>query len=240
MVAIPEYIDPVIAEIDRLLEAGQQGHTTKNIGFGEIGHDCSRYLYLKIHANEPEIFDAATLRRFIAGKIDEELMSDDLRKVVELHTTDPNRKNKQFKLDLLNGRFTGRLDGAIVNIPQAPKTWHVWEHKSCEDKLFDKLLKLKQEAIEDNKILLEWNHKYYAQVQTNMLASGMDRCYFTVSTPGLRRVTSLRIKFDKDYANSLVEKARMIINASEPPPKIGGPDWYQCKNCRFYNTCHGV
>lgn len=242
MVAIPEHIDPLLAKIDRAIEDAQTPYISQNIGFGEIGHECSRYLYLKIHSKEPEIFTAEALRRMEAGKRDEKLMEEQLRSLggIELHTTDPKRENKQFKLDFLDGRLTGRLDGALIGLPQAPATWHVWENKGCDDKKFDNLIKLKREWDDENKVLLEWNFKYYAQVQMNILGAELERCYMTVCTPGLRRITSLRIKSDILYGKSLVEKARMIINAKEPPPRIGDATWYQCKNCRFYGECHGV
>lgn len=233
MVAIPPKQDPTLESIDLALEGEQTLYASKNIGFGEIGHDCSRYLWYKINIDEPEIFNAGTLRIFRNGQGDEAAMAEDLRKVngVELYTHDPNRDNKQYKYDALEGRLTGRLDGVILGLKQAPKTPHIWEHKSVNDKKFETLIK--------NPILKDWDIKYYAQAQSNMYHAEIDRHYMTVSTPGLRRVTSVRTELDKEYAESLVMKAKRIIEAKEPPGRIGGPDWYQCKNCRFYGGCHG-
>jgi len=232
MVKIPDRDDMTIVAVNEALEAEQRPYVSKNIGFGEIGHECRRYLWYKIHATEPEVFNADTLRIFRNGHEDEAAMAADLRKVkgVTLHTHDPNRGGKQYKLDVLDGRFTGRLDGAILGLLQSPKSWHVWEHKSCNDKKFNLLLKTKS--------LKEWDIKYYAQAQSCMYHAGLDRHYLTVSTPGLRRVTSVRTELDKEYAESLVNKAGRIITAKEPPEKIGGSDWYQCKYCRFYGECH--
>lgn len=233
MVLIPERQDPTLDALNAALEAAQQPYASANIGFGEIGHDCSRYLWYKINLNEPEVFNADTLRIFRNGHIDERNMAEDLRKVdgVLLYTNDEARENKQYKFEALGGRFTGRLDGVIVGLKQAPKTPHLWEHKSVNDKKFDALVKCKN--------VKEWDIKYYAQAQSNMLHADLERCYMTVSTPGLRRVTSIRFDLDKDYAKALVKKAERIINAKEPPERIGGPDWFQCKHCRFYERCHG-
>ena len=161
-------------------------------------------------------------------------MATDLRKAkgLILHTHDPTRRNKQYKLDTLGGRLTGRLDGVILGLLQSPKSWHIWEHKSCNDKKFNLLLKTKS--------LKDWDMKYYAQGQMCMFIAGVDRHYLTVSTPGLRRVTSTITKLNKEYAESLVNKAKRIIEAKEPPEKIGGADWYQCKYCRFRGECHGT
>lgn len=233
MVKIPDRDDPTLAALNEVLVSEQQPYASKNIGFGEIGHDCSRYLWYKINLNEPEVFNADTLRIFRNGHADEAAMAADLRKVegIELYTHDPERDNKQYKLDALDGRFTGRLDGVIVGLKQAPKTPHIWEHKSANDKKFDELLKTKD--------LRSWNFTYYCQAQSNMYHAELDRHYMTVSTPGLRRVTSLRTELDKEFAKSLVKKAERVIEAKEPPERIGGPDWHVCKWCRFYGVCHG-
>lgn len=232
MVQIPEQFDPTLAAINEALEGEQSPYASANIGFGLIGHDCSRHIWYKINTKEPEVFNADTLRIFRNGHRDEDAMAEDLRKVegITLYTHDPDRDNKQYKLDSLGGRFTGRLDGVVVGLKQAPKTHHVWEHKSTNDKKFDALLK--------NPVLKDWDATYYAQAQSNMFHAELDRHYMTVSTPGLRRVTSIRTELDKEYALALVNKASRIINAKDPPEKIGGPAWYQCKFCRFYKECH--
>lgn len=232
MVQVPERNDPTLDAVNAALEAEQSPYTSKNIGFGEIGHECSRHLWYKINLDTPEVFSADTLRIFRNGHEDEAAMAEDLRKVegIALYTHDPNRDNKQYKLDSLGGRFTGRLDGVIVGLKQAPKTPAIWEHKSVNEKKFNELVKCGN--------LKEWDMKYYAQAQSNMLHAELDRHYMTVSTPGLRRVTSVRTELDKDYAQSLVKKAERIINAKEPPERIGDSTWYQCKYCRFHDICH--
>ncbi len=233
MVTVPPRADPTLEAVDSAMEEEQSPRISKNIGFGEIGHECSRHLWYKIHEQEPEFFESSTLRIFRNGHEDEAGMARDLRKVegIELYTHDPERENKQFKFDFLGGRLTGRLDGVIVGLIQAPKTPHVWEHKSVNDKKFDSLIK--------NPVLKEWDEKYNAQSHVAMLAADLDRHYLTVSTPGLRRVTSVRTELNKAYAEGLVSKAKRIIEAVEPPERIGGPDWFQCRNCRFHNICHG-
>ncbi len=233
MVEIPDRADPTLDAVNAAIEAEQEPYASKNIGFGEIGHECSRYLWYKINSSEGETFTADTLRIFRNGHNDEAAMASDLRKVkgITLYTHDPERENKQYKFDFLGGRFTGRLDGVIVGLLQAPKTPHVWEHKSTNEKKFKELQKVQT--------LAKWDEKYNAQAHLGMYAADLDRHYLTVSSPGLRNVTSVRTELNKEYAKGLISKAERIINAKTPPEKIGGADWYVCKNCRFYNTCHG-
>lgn len=217
MVAVPERGCLTLQALDTILEAEQQLYVTKNIGFGDIGR-CSRMIWTKINRTEPEIMDANQLRIFRNGHLDEAAMAKDLLRIegIVLHTHDPNREDKQYKLDALNGRFTGRLDGAILGLKQAPMTWHVWEHKSVNEKKFDKLMKLINDLGEKN-ALAEWDQVYNAQGHSNMYHAELDRHYMTVSTPGLRKVTALRTELNIEYAKSLVVKANRIINAKCAP-----------------------
>lgn len=233
MVEIPERIDPTLDAINAALEAEQKPYVSKNIGFGEIGHECSRHLWYKINTDEPEVFNASTLRIFNSGHSAEARMADELRKVkgITLYTHDPERENKQYKFDFLGGRLTGRLDGVIVGLLQAPKTPHVWEMKEVNEKKFKELQKIGT--------IKGWDEKYNAQAHLGMFGADLDRHYLTVSTPGIRAVTSVRTELNKNYAEGLIQKAERIINAKTPPEKIGGPDFYMCKFCRFYDKCHG-
>jgi hypothetical protein len=232
VVSIPERQDPTLDAVNAALEAEQKPYVSKNIGFGEIGHECSRYLWYKINTDEPEIFSSSTLRIFNSGHSAEARMADELRKVkgITLYTNDPERENKQYKFDFLGGRLTGRLDGVIVGLLQSPKTPHLWEHKETNEKKF--------KTLREVQVLSKWDEKYYAQAQLAMLGADLDRHYLTCSTSGLRDITSVRTELNKGFAEGLVNKAERIINAVEPPERIGGPDWWQCKNCRFHERCH--
>lgn len=217
MVKIPELRDPTLAELDSIIERDQSPYVSQNIGFGEIGK-CSRSIWTKINRKEPEVFSSDTLRIFRNGHVDEAAMAADLLRIpgIELYTHDPERDNKQYKADALQGRFTGRLDGVIVGLKQAPSTPHVWEHKSVNEAKFKKLIK----AINDfgeKAALFEWDEVYYAQAQSNMYHFDLDRHYMTISTPGLRQITSLRTELDKKYAEALVSKAKRIIEAKHAP-----------------------
>lgn len=232
MVALPPRSDATLDAVNAALEGEQNLYTSKNIGFGEIGHVCSRYLWYKINSDIPETFEYGTLRIFRNGHLDEDAMASDLRKVpgLELYTHDPERQNKQYKFDLLAGRLTGRIDGVVVGLIQSPKTPHIWEHKSTNEKKFKELQKIGN--------IQGWDETYNAQAHLGMFAAELDRHYLTVSTAGLREVTSIRTELNKEYAESLIQKAKRIIEAKIPPERIGGPDWWQCKYCRFHKECH--
>ncbi len=169
-------------------------------------------------------------------------MANDLRKIegIELHTHDPNRDNKQYKLDNLGGRLTGRLDGAIKGLKQLPNELAIWEHKSVNEKKFDKFEKLKL-ANKSNNVLKLWDEIYYSQGQLNMFHAELNHHYLTVSTPGVRKVSSVLTKLDAEYAKALIRKADDIINAKMPPERISSdPENFTCRFCRWKEKCHGV
>lgn len=245
MVDLTEFLnkpDPTLEAVNAALENGQEPRTSKNIGFGAIGHPCRLKIYNDINTDIPEVFKADTLRIFRNGHLDEATMASELRLLdgIELHTHDPNRGGKQYKLDNLGGRLTGRLDGVIKGLKQAPATWHVWEHKSVNQKKFDKLEKLKVQHGEKQALKI-WDEVYYAQAQMNMFHAELDRHYLTVSTPGVRVVTSCRTELDGGYAEMLIRKAEHIINAKNPPERISNnPEDFICKFCRWREKCHGL
>lgn len=240
MVKIDYQRDPTLDALDHILEAEQAVYVSKNIGFGVIGEPCARKIWYNINATEGERFTADTLRIFRNGHSDEAIMAADLRKIpgIELHTHDPNRGGKQYKMDDLNGRFTGRLDGVIKGIIQAPVTYCVWEHKSVKDSKFQELLDIKLKFGEKQS-LSEWNTIYYAQAQCNMKYSELSRHYMTVSAPGIRKITSIRTEFNKDYADALTMKAKRIIDATIPPERMGKKESQMCKWCHHRDKCHG-
>lgn len=129
------------------------------------------------------------------------------------------------------------MDGAILGLLQAPKTWHVWEHKQVGEKNFRALEKLKN-SMDEKSVLRQWNQTYYVQALLYMRFSGMSRHYLTCSTPGGRETISIRTNADNNEAEKYIGRAQRIISADRPPERIGGPDWWECKFCPHHATCH--
>lgn len=233
--------DETLREIDKILvEKNRAEPRRKYIGASSLGDSCSRKLWYRLYTDYVEQFDADTLRRFNDGHRSEDVMAEHLRMVpgIELYTVTPNGGQFGFEdMDLGPMPLSGHYDGIILGILEAPKTYHIWEHKSVNEKKFNELKKLK--AIDEKKALEQWDKIYYAQAVIYMDYEELDRHYLTVSTPGLRDYTSVRTNSNPAFAKSLKEKAKRIINAKEPPEKIGGADWYECRWCSFHGVCHG-
>ena len=158
-------------------------------------------------------------------------------KYIKLETRDKN--DKEYEVSDFSGHVLGHLDGCITGVKAAPKTMHVWEHKSVNPTKFKKLKKLKAEHGEKAALEL-WDSVYYSQCQLYLGLTSLKRHYLTVTTPGGRDMTTCRTNFDPGAFKALREKARRILEAEEAPPKISKKaDYYICKWCNFSELCHG-
>lgn len=115
----------------------------------------------------------------------------------------------------------------------------MWEHKQVDSAKQSKLEKLKDE-VGEKAALERWDEVYYAQAVIYMSAAGLDRHYLTCSSPGGRRQVSCRTNANPARAKALIEKARAIVEAPEPPPRLSEkPEHYLCKWCDHRDLCHG-
>jgi hypothetical protein len=242
MVAIPSIDrDPTLEAVDAALEAGENAQPPRAyLGMSEIGRECARALWYGFRWCTRKGFDAATIRRFQDGHRAEAIMIERLRAVpgIQLWTEDPSGNGLQIGCADIGGHFRGHLDGVILGLLQAPKTPHVFEHKATNEKKQAKLFALKAEKGEKH-ALAEWDPVYFAQAQLYMHYQELSRHYLTCDSPGSRSTVSCRTDADPTAAHALIEKARRIITAAEPPARLSDrPDWFACQWCTHKATCH--
>lgn len=242
MAALPDLMaDPTLEAADAAIEAqGNREPHRPYLGMSEIGRSCSRALWYGFRWCSSKAFDAATLKRFEDGHRGEDIQAARLRQVddIELLTIDP-RTGRQFGFADHGGHFRGHMDGSVHGLLQAPKTWHVWEHKQTDEKKQTALVKAKQEHGEKG-ALAAWDAVYHGQAMLYMAYSGMTRHYLTCATPGGRRTVSCRTNADGKAANALKAKALKVIQADVPLARVSDrPDWYECKWCAHHAICHG-
>ena len=233
MVLVPERGDPTLLAIDAIIEAETNNQPKRNyIGASSIG-DCARKIWYRYHTDMRETFDASTIRLFNSGHRCEDVMAAHLRKLpfIKLHTHDSTGRQFGF----VDGPFAGNYDGVIEGLLQAPTTPHLWENKETGEDKFNALRKL---IGEDEKTALsKWNKVYFAQAIVYMHKAELKRHYMTVCTPGMRNYLSCRTEANPEMAEGLIAKAKRIASMKEPPERIGGKDWYECKWCSFYDVC---
>ena len=237
------FSDPTLEAADRAMEAAARKETPRDyLGFSAIGHPCSRKLWYDLHLDgSAKPHSASTLKMFADGHASEAIQARRFRMVdgVTLWIVDPDT-GRQFGFSDLDGRFKGHMDGAIYGLLQAPKAWHVWEHKCANEKKQAKLLSFKS-SLGEKAALQAWDPVYYAQAVLYMHYSGMDRHYLTCASPGTRHTISVRTNADTAFALVLRDKAERILNARAPLAKLSNdPAWWQCRWCEHHARCHGV
>lgn len=230
--------DPTLESVDAAIQArGRSEQARPYLGMSEIGRECSRALWYGFHWCSPGSFDAQAFKRFEDGHRGEALQAERLKMVqgVTLYT---ETGGKQFGFSDHGGHFRGHMDGVVLGLLQAPKTWHVWEHKQTDEKKQRALEKAKQE-LGEKQALKAWDPVYHAQAQAYMGYANLTRHYLTCATPGGRHTISVRTDADAEAFASIRDKALRVITAPEPLAKISErPDWYQCQWCSHHALCH--
>jgi hypothetical protein len=201
------------------------------LGASIIGHECDRYLwYCFRQCCKPEI-SGRVYRLFKTGQLEEKRLLSDLANIgCEVYGTDLN--GNQFAVSALSGHFSGHLDACILGLPEAPKTWHVGEFKTHNTKSFKIVT---QQHVQSAKMM------HYAQMQVYMLLSGMNRTLYLCVNKDTDKLYSERVKLDKAYAKSLIERAERIISTSNPTHlcRISDrPDYWKCRYCDAREICH--
>lgn len=200
-----------------------------HLGASLIGHDCARRLWYTFRWVARERFSGRMLRLFNTGKREEARVGDELRGIgCEVHMDDGAG---QWRVSACGGHFGGSMDGAVLGLAEAPKSWHVLEIKTHSAKSFADLAK---------KGVREAKPQHYAQMQTYMHLAEVDRALYYAVNKDTDDLHIERVAYDRTFAEQLVAKALRIITASEPPQRLSeDPAWFECKFCGFHSHCHG-
>ena len=230
MATVPEPMHSTAALIYQAYESDADDGHRPHLGASLIGHPCERNLWLTFRWARAKKWPGRMLRLFETGQLEEPRLVRNLRRIgVQIHETAPD--GKQWRVSACGGHFGGSMDGAGVGFPEAPKTWHVCEFKTHNEKSFNELVK---SGVEKAKPM------HYAQVQSYMGLTGMERSFYVAVNKNDETIYTERIEFDLVQFRKIMERASRVINASEPPLRCSNdPSWYICKMCDFSALCHG-
>lgn len=243
---VSEYLPEESLTVTRIFEeykkVGDYEPTRGYLGASIIGHSCERYLWYCFRQCCMPNFKGRMYRLFETGDREEERMVANLEAIgclVHDHVEGPpgscytleERKQRQFEVSALGGHFSGHMDGCALGIPEAPKTWHVLEFKTHNEKSFKKLVK---EGVKKSKPM------HYAQMQAYMHLTGMKRALYLAVNKNTDELYSERVRYDKDFCLALMEKAKRVITAQEPPQRaFNRRDYYECNWCDAKTICWG-
>lgn len=228
---LPEQSKTVAAIFAKYKELGDTGHMSRTLPASLIGHACERYLwYVYRQCCKPD-FDGQMHRLFETGELEEKRMTGNLRKIGCTVFDIDETTGKQFKVTAFGGHLKGYMDSCILDLPEAPKTWHVGEYKTHNAKSFREL---KKKGVKESK------PQHYAQVQIEMHLTGMERALYLARNKDTDDLHSERIRYDKAASMGLMERAQRVITSTNPPDRISNRrDYYQCGWCDARSICWG-
>lgn len=243
MVQLPEPKNRTAAAIFARHERDADDWRRPHLGASIIGSECMRHLWYSFRWASNPNFEGRILRLFERGKREEDWIVDGLRKIgmrvettfqpiIDEHTTDKDRfyAGKQYRFKAIGGHFGGSIDGGVLGVLEAPKTWHLLEIKTKKVKLFKVLCKDGVAKAEP---------KHHAQIQSYMHGLKFKRALYICVCKDDDRIYTERIHYDRKQAEAILNVAETVIKSPEPLTKISeDPAWWECKFCDHRPICH--
>jgi hypothetical protein len=232
-------LEPVIsataAAIWRGLEINNNRHDDHpRLSASSLGNLCDRALWYDFRwVQFAETFDGRKLSIFETGEVWEERLVAFLRNAgMEVDALDPET-GEQHRVVFAAGHASGRTDGKVRGVPEAPKTEHVLECKSHNNRSFGEV---KRKGVREGK------PAHYAQMQTYMHHQGLSRALYVAVNKNDDDLYIERVEYDATTALNLVAKAERISRAEVAPAKLHeDPEAkaaWQCRFCRHRPVCH--
>ena len=227
-----------LAVINAQLEADASKESFRtHLGASVIGRPCAREVWYKFHWTNKEKFAGRMLRLFNRGHKEEDRFAGYLRSIgAEVWVTNPDdidpetKLERQFRVSEVDGHFGGSLDGVVRGLPEFPNVPILCEFKTHNDKSFKKL-------VEDGLMKAKWEH--FIQMQTYMHLKGLKLGLYMAVNKNDDDLFLTFVEPDPEQAERVIERARMIIYATEAPAKVNNsPGYWLCKFCSLNRICH--
>jgi hypothetical protein len=237
MVAIPEFQNTTKHKID--CKVIKPENPRPYLGMSSIGDECERKLWLSFHWAVKKSFTPRVNRIFRVGHASEADIISDLKSIgincfyrfddnISEMTGAIGEKQEGF-VDVA-GHFKGHCDGRVNNVPEAPKTEHLLEMKTHNDKSFKEVSK---KGVKEAKPL------HYAQMQVYMHYAKLTRALYAAYNKNDSDYYFERVYYDKGFAEDMVRKASGIIMSEEIPACKFSKTWFACRWCEYKDICHG-
>lgn len=190
-----------------------------------LGDECQRRLWYRLRGAPATEFDGRMKRLFNRGHREED------RFIAALRGIGCAVWGEQQKV-MINGEYIGSIDGLVLGLPEAPKSVHLLEMKTANDKNFKAIVK-------DGKPLFK--HLVQMQVYMHLLGGDVRRALYLVVNKNDDTIWQARIEYDKAFAEAQILKRNRIIALNDPPQRIDDrPEFYICKMCYLRDLCHNL
>lgn len=226
MAPLPKPKPSTLRAIQRALEEGHDDWESVGVPAGNIGWECDRQIWLAFRrASKPEDIDWKKRRIFERGNIEEDRLID-LLKLIDCEVW-----GQQDKVRAAGGHLRGKIDGRVLNLPEAAKTEHIVECKSSNEEAFKKVVK---EGVKLGK------PEHYATFQFYMYGLGITRVLYMMSNKNNEDLHIERVEYDPAFAMRMVARIERIVNMDEPPSRLCTKrDDFRGLFCRQQEVCWG-
>lgn len=224
---IPAPLNTTATAIDAWHES-RPDEPRPHMGASTLGHVCERWLWLSFRWFVREKFSGRMLRLFRRGQNEEATIIADLRAIgCELREPPDGH---QHRVDL-GCHVSGSIDAIIEHgLPESPNKPHIAEFKTHGKKSFDAL---ERDGVQKAKPM------HYAQMQTYMHGTGIDRALYVAVCKDDDRLYTERVRYDREHAERIIARGQRLAIVDEmPPPLSTDASWYECKFCAAHAFCH--
>jgi hypothetical protein len=197
---------------------------SNRIGMASLGNPCLRAMWFKHRWARITDFPRRIIRIFDLGHACEEIVKKDMIDVGIVIT------DEQKEVPGWGGHIWGFIDGIAHKIPEAPKTPHLWECKSMNDRIFKTVVK---------KGVKKAKFDHYVQMQMYMGKLKMTRGIYTAINKNDSEIYVERVYFDEaDYKEYMKRAMDVIAHENAPPNLFQDPNKQACKWCDFKPICY--
>lgn len=232
MAPLPQRSMPTRDAIFAHEEANQDRGFRPHLGGSLIGTECERAIWYTFRWATRVRHGGRLLRLFDRGQREEERIMSALRKIgVTALDIDPDT-GRQWSVRDPTGHSGGSMDGVLLGVPEAPRTWAGAEIKTHGQKSFTDLV---SKGVEKSK------PAHWAQMHFYAGLSGLDRFLYIAVNKNDDDIYTEWVHIDKELSARLIAKAERIIKSERPPVRISNdPSWFMCRFCDHKDVCHGT
>jgi hypothetical protein len=197
---------------------------SKRLGMSGIGEDCTRKMWFRFRWAKQGNITRRIKRLFDIGNAYEDQV------IASLNESGLVVTDEQFMVLGWAGHIVGFMDGVVTGVKEAPKTPHLLEVKSMNDRNFKTF---KKKGIQKS------HPKYYSQAQAYCGKKNLTRILFACINKNDSEIHTERLEFDSDHFHYIMGRGIDVVSSEFPPPNIiSDPTNFSCRFCDYSDICY--
>lgn len=224
-------------EIDEFCVLTYNTGPRSHLGASEIGHNCSRYLWMKFRWLFYKVHDGSQYRLFQRGHFEEprfrgyaEGIGFTIQEFDDAHKDEVDKGKKQIRIAACKGHFGGSVDG-IGFRSDVGYVLAEWKTQGI-GKQGKNFIKLEAEGVKKYKPV------HWAQMSIYGYKLGLQYALYIAVNKTTDELHVEFVKLDWELGKDLEKKAEFIIFAETAPNGIGcSASYWECSYCDAKELC---